>query len=297
MPAELNDLEQQQPFDRILAILCGLEKSGKSWLAATGRKPILFFDFDGRAASLAGRKDVFAITFRDPVASHMQPDALNEMLTFISKLEQGENLKQLGFTNAGDTYPKTIVIDSVTTMARAAMNYVTYSNPKDLSRQVNFGGMSVRFAKNFDAWNAEMSTVESVILRLFALKFPEGRPDIICTLHQTEEEDKLSSTQEKKVFTGKLVVFPPRYKLLLKYFNEVWRIEQTPVILGQGSAQQSVYRPRVFTQPNHRFEYAATALDVDPTEDPDIDMMIAKHVARDAAKKSALWQNVAKAQV
>lgn len=292
MSAELQDLSETQPFDRLLALFVGLEKGGKSWLAATGRKPILFFDFDGRAGALSGRQDVFAITLRDPGAPHMQPDAINTMLDYVTRLEQGQDLAQLGFKNASGKFPKTVVCDSIATMASSAMRYATYTNEKELARRISFGSLVVRIPRNFDAWNSEMSTIESIILRLIGLSFPSGQPDIICILHQAEQEDK-NSTPEKRIYTGKLEIFPSRYRLLLKYFNEVWRVEQVPIVVGEGQDQRNSYRPKVFTRPNYRFEHAATALDIDDVELPDIQQMIAKHQSREREKKGFLLSQAA----
>lgn len=308
MSIELQDLSKTTPFDRLLCLLCGLEKSGKSRLAATGRKPILFFDFDGRAASLSGREGLYAVTLREP-GWPKQPTAFNDFLDVLTKLESGYDLEAVGFRRARGVRPRTIVLDSIATMAKAAMNYALYTN-SDVARSIKFSGLEVKFPKSFDAWNAEMSTIESAVLRVMGIGgasyqedvvCPEcgtptgetcfhkskGRLDVIATLHQTEQESP-ESKPENKIYTGKLDVFPARYRLLVKYFNEVWRVEQMQTTVGTGNDQHTTYRPKVFTRPTYRFEYAATCLEIDDVESPSIEDMINRHIARIRESKGLL---------
>jgi AAA domain len=266
------DLEERKPFDKLKTLLIGREKSGKSWLSATSEKPVLIHDFDLRADSLSGRPGVFALQYKDP-APHMQPTAFPEFLDVLTKLEQGADLRDLGFARVDKgVRAKTHVPDSITTLARAACKSALYSNT-DIRRRLTFGGVwQVDFVKNFDGWNAEMSTVESVILRAMSLK-----AHLICTIHEAEEQTEDSKPDAKK-FTGKIGVFPARYDLLLKYFNDVWHIEQAPSV--ETPSLQS-YTPRVQVKPDYRAPWAVTTLDI-PTMyvKPDIQWMILEHLKK-----------------
>lgn len=271
---EILDLEQKRPFDKLQVLEVGKEKSGKSWCAATAPKPVLFFDYDLRARALSGRKGVYALTFREP-APHLMPTAFSDTLDFLTKLEQYRNLAMLDkmFPN---TEPATIVLDSVTTMAKAAGRAAMYSN-QDIRRRLTFAGKStetswsVDFAKNFDAWNAEMSTIESVVLRFLALPY-----NVIATIHEAEEQSE-DSTPEKKKFTGRIGAFPARYELLFKYFNELWHFDNAP---DPDAPSSPIYKSRVQVRPDYRAPWCATNLMLDQFEKPNIEDMIKKHLSR-----------------
>jgi hypothetical protein len=266
MSIEFQSLETVKPFQKLQLLEIAKEKAGKSWLAATAPKPILFFDTDLRAGSLAGREGVFAATLRDP-APHLQPTAFNEMLDLITKLEKECTLKDLN-PSWPAVKPATIVDDSISTTAKCAGRYALYTNT-DIRRRLSFGNWSVDFAKNFDAWNAEMTTIESLVLRLLALPY-----HFIATIHESEEESE-DSSPEKKRFTGKIGVFPARYQLLLKYFNDVWHLENAPDPLNPSS---TIYVPRVQVRPDYRCPWAVTTLNLtEQYQKPDIAAMLAKH--------------------
>lgn len=267
-PPEIKDLEQIEPFTKLQLLEIGKEKSGKSWCAATAPKPVLVFDFDLRADSLGKKPGVFALTFRDP-APHIQPYAFNQLLDVLTKLEQEADLRDLGFTRVDKgVKPATIVDDSITTIARSAARYALYSN-QDIRRRLSFGGWTVDFAKNFDAWNAEMSTVESLVLRQLALPF-----NLIATLHESEEETEDSSVEKKK-FTGRIGPFPARYQLLFKYFNDVWHFDNAPSLTQTTSP---IYESRAQVKPDFRCPWAVTTLRVSGQfVKPDIEALIRQH--------------------
>lgn len=267
-PPEIKDLETIEPFSRLQLLEIGKEKSGKSWCAATAPKPVLFFDFDLRADSLGKKPGVFALTFRDP-APHLQPYAFNQLLDVLTKLEQECDLRDLGFTRVDKgVKPATIVDDSISTIARSASRYALYSN-SDIRRRLSFGNWTVDFAKNFDAWNAEMSTVESLVLRQLALPF-----HFIATIHESEEETE-DSTVDKKKFTGKIGPFPARYQLLFKYFNDIWHFDNAPSLTTPGS---SIYESRTQVKPDFRCPWAVTTLRVaGQFVKPNIEALINEH--------------------
>lgn len=257
---EMVSMEKAQPFDRLRLALVGPEKSGKSRLAATGRKPVLFLDHDKRRESIAGYKDVFAITFTDPQYPN-QPTSYSDTLSIMSKLESGATLKALGIEGAPDVRPRTLVTDSVHSFSKGAMAYALYAN-KDIRRSIKVGGQEIYVPSSYEAWNSEMSMTEQVLMRQLALGM-----DIIWIFHETDEE-VAGSTPEKPIFSGRKGIYPVRYRGLQKNFNEVWRVSRE-----QGNI------PTVQVMPDFRFT-AATNLDFSKISQnemrPDIDFLITR---------------------
>lgn len=270
MPMEFCDMSQEPPSKKLKLALVGYEQNGKSRLASTARKPILFHDFDNKRESLAGIPDVYVISYVDPIWP-AQPTASNDFLTIIGKLERSLDLHELGFKCPPGTILKTNVIDSMQTLAKACNRYALHTNG-DLRREINFGGHKVFINKGWDAVNAEMQEVENFTLRLLALP-----TDTIVIMHETEEE-AADSTPEKKKFTGRVDVYPPRMRALLKYFPDVWRVKLTQVAEGNKMA----YLPRVFPKPNYEFD-AGTPMLLDDVENPNIFEMLQKNEKRLAA--------------
>src|SRR6267143_6207692 len=92
----------------------------------------------------------------------------------------------------------------------------------------------------------------------------------------TNEQRRLLIPMEKPKFTGRVSVFPVRYKdLLLKYFTDIWRVKLTQVI--SGSTVQ--FLPRVYVLPDFSMD-SGTSMKLDAIEEPDISKMIAKHRSR-----------------
>lgn len=276
---EATSLEERKPFDRLLAAIVGVEKSGKSRVCSTAEAPVLFHDFDGRADALAGKKGVFALTYRD-IGGIQQPSAFTDFLAILAQLEISRDLSKLmingirAFPNVPpDTLIKTNILDSIQWMAKAAMRYNLYSGSsiKGFARNMAIGQMNIRFPGGFDSWNAEMAALEECILRVFAL-----RTHVLVTLHEQAEEAPGSSA-EKPVYTGRVNIFPARYQRLLGLFNEVWRVSRGVSI--DGKATGSV--PVVKTTPTYDFAYGASAMLLDAEEKPDIHAMIEKHLQRE----------------
>lgn len=265
MTIELTVAEKEPPVSKLKLALVGAEQNGKSLLATTARPNVLFHDFDNKRESIRGKPGVYVITYSDPKWPK-QPSAAQDFLTVVDKLERSLDLADLGFPVPKGTLVGTNVIDSVQTLAKASNAYALYNSP-DLRREVSFGGHKVFFNKGWDAVNAETKEVEDFVLRIMALP-----SDTIVILHETEEQ-AVDSTPEKKKFTGRVDVYPPRYRLLLKYFPEVWRVKLTQLV---GSNNQTRYVPRVYPLPNSEFDSGTTML-LDATEEPNITEMIAKH--------------------
>jgi hypothetical protein len=250
-------MEKATAFEKLTLLEVGPEKGGKSRLAATGRKPVLFLDYDRRAAAVSGIPGVFAITkpLIDPAWPN-QPTAYQQTLNILGELEQHKI--DLGDAS-GPKLPKTLVFDSVASFAKCAGAYAWFTTP-DIRRTISVGGQQFHLPKGFDGWNAEMSLVESAILR--ALAIPDL--DVICTLHEQPEEAP-ESTNEKPSFTGKFAIYPTRYKLLLKWFNEVWRV-----------TREDANGPKIQVVPNWQFTSAATNLGITLVDKPDISYLIDK---------------------
>jgi hypothetical protein len=274
MPMEFNSMEEQQEVGKMKLVIVGYEQNGKSRLAATARKPVLFHDFDNKRESLRGLPGVFVISYVDPIWPN-QPTAAQDFLTTIGKLENSLDLADLGFKVPKGTFVKTNVVDSMQTLGKASQNYAMHNSP-GLRREITFGGHKVFIPSGWDAVNAEMKEVENFVLRLMALPC-----DTIVILHETSEEAD-GSTPEKRIYTGRADVYPPRYRMMLKYFPEVWRVKLTQVVENN----KVTFIPRVYPLPNAEFDSGTTMM-LDAVEDPDITMMLKKHDARFATQKQA----------
>lgn len=264
---ELVDMEKATPFDRLLLILVGREKTGKSRLAATGRKGVLFFDWDGRAASLAGMRGVKALTLRDPGNPINQPTAFNDGLNYLCQLEYKRSFTNLGFKNVlpEQDIIKTAVCDSIFSMAKAASRCAMYTTT-DLRRTIKIGHLQVFLSNGWDSWNAEIALVDQFIMRLLAI--PDL--DVILTFHEDDEEAPGSSA-EKRIYTNRFEPYPSRYGNVIKYFNEMWRV-----------TRQAVGAPKIQMVPDYQFQ-ASTNLGIDsvpPEVGADIEKLIAYYLAK-----------------
>jgi hypothetical protein len=194
----------------------------------------------------------------------------------IGKLEQSLDLADLGFNVPKGTFVRTNVVDSTQTLGSASQRYAMHNSP-GLRREITFGGHKVFIPSGWDAVNAEMKEVENFVLRLMALP-----TDTIIVLHETSEEAD-GSTPEKRIYTGRADVYPPRYRMMLKYFPEVWRVKLTQVVEGN----KVYFAPRVYPLPNNEFDSGTTML-LDSVEEPDIAKMIIKHEERYKKASAAL---------
>ena len=205
------------------------------------------------------------------------PQAAEEVGDIMTGLEASLDLAELKDKKGNKIFPmitkptplKNMCFDSMSSFAKMMMDYETYNNA-DLCRKIKIGpGLEIRVAKNYDAWNAEMQGVSSAVMRAFALPI-----NVFCVFHEIPEE-ALDSTDEKPKYTGKVSIYPVRYKSLLKYFNEVWRVRLTPIASPSGQR----YYPRVYPLPDYTMDAATTML-LDQVEEPNIAAMITKHKSR-----------------
>jgi hypothetical protein len=277
-------MSKETSFGRLRVAIVGPEKNGKSCLAGTAPGIKLHLDFDQRAEALAGKNGVYSITFKDPQYPRM-PEVAEEIQDVMSGLETSLDLSKLKTKKGVQVFPSVpegtvisqIIFDSMSSFATCMMSYETYNNP-DLCRKIKIGpNMEVRVPRNYDAWKAEMDGVGAIVMRAFSL--PIG---VFCIFHEAAEES-VDSTDEKPKYTGRVAIYPVRYKSLLKYFNEVWRVRLSPVPATNGVR----YLPRVYPLPDYSMDSATTML-LDPVEEPDIEKMIAKHIQRSSVNQKAL---------
>jgi len=274
-------METEAPSDLLHVALVGPESNGKSTLGSTAPGVKLFLDYDQKAQVLAGKKNVYCITIKNSGPSYNIQGAAEEILDVMSGLEKSLDLFNLTDTKGTKLFPqvpegtivKNLFHDSMASMGKLFMDYELSANG-DLRREIKIKDkLTVYLPKGFDSWNAEMKSVESVIMRSFALPI-----NVFCLFHEQAEETA-DSTVEKPKYTGRVIMFPVRYKTLLaKYFTDTWRVKLTYV--------NGKYEPRVYPLPDYSHDNA-TSMKLDAVEEPDIAAMIAKHKSRITPQVSA----------
>ena len=268
------EMENQTGFERLRLAIVGQEKAGKSRLAATAPKPVLLRDYDQRRESVAGIPGVFVVTYTDEPLPK-QPEGFSEVLDDTTKLEREATIGDFcpdASPEWRDKRPATLVEDSNASLSRLIRANILYSSPK-LRRDISFAAKAGQAATTIqtigsrDFYNSEMPTMENYILRILGLPM-----HVIMTFHEAAEEAN-DSTDENPKFTGKITPYPVRHGRLLRYFNEVWRLERT-----QGKV------PTVQLVPDYRFT-TATNLLVDKVEKPDICDLLRIHLEKVNASK------------
>jgi hypothetical protein len=228
---------------------------GKSWLAASiasPENPVLDLDFDGRAASLAGKADVYVKTYVDKDFS--SPTAMSELESDINEWEYEFSQNKLLF--------KTFVIDSASYMRMATEREIIRQQPT-LSRGIKVGTKSLKIGQGYDVFNGNKMFTEHIISRLSQLG------NLIVTFHERNEKDETKSTETKKVFTGFITVDPPHLSGLLSTFNDVWRLTASDV----GAGDKRI----LITGLTNDFIGKTTFKGLAVQEEPDIKKLIAKH--------------------
>lgn len=268
---ESRTMETEAPSEYLHVALVGPESNGKSTLGSTAPGVKLFLDYDQKAQVLAGKKDVYCLTIKNAGPSFTIQGAAEEVLDIMSGLEASLDLYNLKDTKGTKLFPhvpegtivQNLFHDSMASLGKLFLDYELSSNG-DLRRELKVGkALTIYIPKNFDSWNAEMKAVESIVMRSFALPV-----NVFCLFHERAEEAADSSIEKPK-YTGRVSLYPVRYKdLLLKYFTDIWRVKLTYVNGG--------YLPRVYTKPDFSHDNGSSLL-VDPIEEPNIAAMIAKH--------------------
>jgi len=290
---EARSMQTEVSTDLLHVALVGPENNGKSTLCTTTPGVKLFLDYDQKRQVLSGKKDVYAVTLKNPgLGGFSIPDAAEEVLDILTGLETSLDLYNLKDKKGARLFPdvpegtivKNLIHDSMASLGKIMMDYELYCS-SDLNRQIKIGQkLTINIPKNFDAWNAEMKAVENIVMRSFALPI-----NVFCLFHERAEETADSSIEKPK-FTGRVSLYPVRYKdLLLKYFTDIWRIKLTQVVNGSKVG----LLPRVYVLPDLSHDNG-TSMNLDAIEEPDITKMILKHKSRlPATQVSALQGPIA----
>jgi len=282
---EARSMQTEVSSDILHVAVVGPENNGKSVLCTTSPGVKLFMDYDQKKQVLSGKKDVYCLTFKNPGGFKI-PESAEEILDVMTGLETSLDLFNLKDKNGVRLFPdapegtivKNIVHDSMASLGRLMMEYELYTNG-DLNRQIKIGQkLTINIPKNFDAWNAEMKAVEGVVMRSFSLPV-----NVFCNFHERAEETADSSIEKPK-FTGRVSLYPVRYKdLLLKYFTDIWRVKLTQVVNGS----KVEFTPRVYVLPDLSHDNG-TSMRLDAVEEPDISKMIVKHKQRTPINQSTI---------
>lgn len=229
--------------DRLKMALIGDIGVGKSWLAATAPKPVVFYDFDDRKESLAGKPGL--IIKSRPTMYDVERDLSIAKAAKIQK-------KYL---------PATWVFDSVTYMQRA-MEEEIFRQAPDLARKIKVGPGKDDYFQVRNGWDT-INAIQRYIEYLIAEFSDVG--NIIFIFHEKNEKDVVKSTSQQTAYTGEITVDPQYLAKSLSLFNEVYRISITP---------QGKYECQCRPQWNFG---AKTTMFLDKIEEPDIMAMIKKH--------------------
>jgi len=241
--------ETLSPTGRLKIAIVGKPKSGKSTLCTTARTPILYYDFDDRPESLAGKKGLFVKT--KPEMTEVERDLS------IMKANKIKNLP----------LPATVCFDTVTFMQRAMEDEI-FRQCKDLYREIKVGNStSMKVRKGWDVINGIQRYVGYLISEFSTLGV-----DIIFAFHEKNEKDYAESTKEEAAYTGQLTTDPQYLSSCLSLFNEVYHIKVSPT-----GKYECECRPNILGNWN-------TTLLLDPIEPPNILNMIAKHEEKRKAK-------------
>lgn len=183
---------------------------GKSWLAtshASTDNQILDLDFDGRAASLAGKDNVFVKTYQDKDFNN--PNCIAELESDINDWEYDKSMGRLAYN--------WFVLDSVSYMRKSLEREIIRQQPT-LSREIKVGSRRLKLGQGYDIFNANQMFTEHIIGRLSQLG------NLIVTFHERNEKDEIKSTEKQKAFTGMVTVDPQHLSGILSTFNDVWRL-------------------------------------------------------------------------
>lgn len=240
---------------RLKIAIMGEPKTGKSWFAATAPKPVLVYDFDNRAESLAGMEGVMIKTLED--INQKSPIAFKALESDLSTLIYRKK--------EGKPIPATFVFDSITYLIRFIQNEA-FTQGLDYRSLKLSDSSSIRMSKNWDAVNA----VERALHYLIGEYSQLG--NLIFVFHEKPEKDKTKSTDQKSVYTEKITIDPQFLAPILSRFNEVYRIEI-----------DSSNKHMVTCKPSREFT-ASTTLKLDEKELPNIQGMLNKHNSRSITK-------------
>ena len=235
--------------DRFKIAIVGKPKSGKSWMASTAPGPILYYDFDDRSESIAGKANIRVKTLidRDP----LKPTAIAELESDLNTLKYAKS--------QGKPIPKTFVLDSMTWMIQAISNELFKQEPT-LYRDVKVTGTRrMRISQGYDYWNGLKQYVNYIVGEFASLG------NLVTVWHSRDEKDKAESTKTETKYTGRLTVEPQSLESVLSTINHVFFVEV-----------DEMGRYIVTTQPTMEIP-ASTTMRLPKETVPDINAMLELH--------------------
>lgn len=240
--------------DFLLIAIIGAVNSGKSWLASSAPKPILYYDWDNRKASLEGKPGLFVKSRPTLTMLDVETDISIMKANKISK-------KPL---------PTTVVHDTVTLMIKPMEDELRRQNPNSNAfRQIKMGNSKdsiMHIRAGWDVVNGIQNYMQYLIDEYTGLGINQ-----IYVFHEKDQRDSDKNTPEKPVYTGKLTINPQYLENILGRLNEKYHI------VVDGSIPSKI-RFMVECRQNNTIN-AGTTMMLDATEPPDIMGMIAKHKA------------------
>lgn len=234
---------------------------GKSWFAcsiASTENQVMDLDFDGRAASLQGKPNVFVKTYHD--ANPNKPEAMQDF---------ERDLAALKYTKSqGKQVPGTYIIDSIS-YARKATESELIRQESKLGRVVKVGSTSLKISAGWDIINANRLYLEYIINELSSLGH------VIAVFHERDEKDVVKTTKEEVKYTGLVTIQPQYLNTITSIFNDTWRLKTN-------------YASKRVLQTGLSGEFAGKCslkgLEAEEIE-PDLQKLLAKHRAAVATKK------------
>lgn len=237
--------------DRLKVAICGEPKTGKSYvIAKTARKPLMHYDFDDRAESIAGLPDTIIKTLVD--ISDTEPRAWAALEADATTMEYVASKGQLPF--------KSVALDSMTFLRK----YAEHQMLKDVSgitrNKFKIGVVDYLLPKDWDAVTSVQKMLETMLSRFFSMGI-----DVYVTFHTRPEKDQSKSTKTDFVYKDSLTVEPPNLKMLLPKFNDQWRT------VFEGGKYM------IQLKPDWRFNASTVLKGVNDLEEADIQKMLEKH--------------------
>jgi hypothetical protein len=203
---------------RLKIAIVGNTGIGKSWLAtsiADENHKVLDLDFDGRSASLAGKKNIFVKSYFDSSAD--TPKAITELESDINtwEYEYSKGKLEIG----------TFILDSATYMVMSIEREAIRQEPTNGRNiiRVPGGPKEGRFIKigtGYDWAKINREYFNNIVSRLSAIG------NLIVTFLDRDERDPTGKDPKtgKPVmgYTGKITVEPQHLAPCLATFNDVW---------------------------------------------------------------------------
>lgn len=238
--------------DRLKVALCGDTGTGKSCLVArTCRKPLMVYDFDDRAESIAGIKDVYIKTLVD--IRDDEPKAWSELESDLGTLEYLKGKNELPF--------KSLLLDSCTFLRKYAEHQFMKDSTGSTRNKFKIGTTTYIIPKDWDAVTGVQKMLEGVLNRAFSLGI-----DVYMTFHTRQEKDSVKSTKLDTVYKDSLTIDPPNLKMLLPKFNDKWRT----FVDTDGKFKVQLHA-------DWKFAAASVLKNVGDTEEANIEKLLDKH--------------------